>query len=66
MSKGSQRGLLWLSDEILEQLDKDKVVIFRDNDNQPYALFKIKDEKGAVVGFGGDNYMVTTEGGDDE
>ena len=38
-----------LGKEINEELEKKNVVVFRnDNTNQPYALFKLKDEPGAV------------------
>lgn len=50
MSKGTD--LLWISKELDKMLDKDGCVVFRDKEKQPYAIFKLKDEEGAVAGFG--------------
>lgn len=51
-----------LGKEIAEAVDKDNMVVFRnETTNQPYALFKIKDEAGAVADFGNGLYMVTTK-----
>lgn len=45
-------NLLYISKELDKMLDEKGVVVFRDNNKQPYAIFKLKDEKGAVAGFG--------------
>lgn len=45
-------NLLYISKELDQMLDEKGVVIFRDNNKQPYAIFKLKDEEGAVAGFG--------------
>lgn len=45
-------NLLYISKELDEMLDEKGVVAFRDNNKQPYAIFKLKDEEGAVAGFG--------------
>lgn len=51
-----------LGKEIAEAVDKDNMVVFRsETTKQPYALFKIKDEPGAVAGFGNGLYMVTAK-----
>jgi hypothetical protein len=52
-----------LGDDIAKELDKTGVVIFRVGDNgQPYALFKLEDEVGAVASLSEDSnlYFVTT------
>ena len=51
-----------LGKEINEELEKKNVVAFRnDNTNQPYALFKLKDEPGAVSKMAEGLYLVTTK-----
>lgn len=51
-----------LGKDITDILKKKNVVVFRStNTNQPYALFKIKDEEGAVADFGNGLYMVTAK-----
>lgn len=50
-----------LGKEIAEAVEKDNVVVFRsETTRQPYALFKLKDEPGAVAGFGNGIWTVTT------
>lgn len=51
-----------LGKEIAEAVDKDNMVVFRnETTNQPYALFKIKDETGAVAELAKGLYMVTAK-----
>ena len=48
-----------LGKDIAEAVDKDNMVVFRNEDtNQPYVLIKLKDEEGAVADFGNGLYMV--------
>lgn len=56
-----------LGKEIAEAVDKDNVVVFRnETTNQPYALFKIKDEAGAVSELTKGFYMVTAKDYEDQ
>ena len=51
-----------LGKEIAEELEKENVVAFRNEiTNQPYALFKLKDEPGAVSKMAEGLYLVTTK-----
>lgn len=45
-------NLLYISKELDKMLDEEGVVVFRDNNKQPYAIFKLEDKEGAVAGFG--------------
>lgn len=48
-----------LGEEIVEAVDKNNMVVFRnDTTKQPYALFKLKDEPGAVVELSNGLYVV--------
>ena len=51
-----------LGREIAEEVENNGVVVFRDSENNPYALFKLKDIEGAVASFSTDSsiYIVTT------
>lgn len=49
-----------LGKEIAEAVDKDNMVVF-ETTNQTYALFKIKDEEGAVAELAKGLYMVTAK-----
>lgn len=51
-----------LGKEIAEAVDKNNMVVFRnENTNQPYALFKLKDEAGAVTMVAKGLYVVTAK-----
>lgn len=51
-----------LGKEIAETVDKDNMVVFRnETTKQPYVLIKLKDEPGAVADFGNGLYMVTAK-----
>lgn len=51
-----------LGKEINEELEKENVVAFRNEiTSQPYALFKLKDEPGAVSKMAEGLYLVTTK-----
>lgn len=51
-----------LGKEIAETVEKDNVVAFRnETTKQPYALFKLKDEAGAVSKMAEGLYLVTTK-----
>lgn len=51
-----------LGKEINEELEKKNVVAFRNEiTNQPYALFKLKDEPGAVSKMAEGLYIVTAK-----
>lgn len=52
-----------LGHEIAEKVEKEGMAVFRDTtNNQPYGLFKLKDEEGAVASFSEKSsmYLVTT------
>lgn len=49
-----------LGKEIAEAVDKDNMVVF-ETTNQTYALFKVKNEAGAVAEFAKGLYMVTAK-----
>ena len=51
-------NLLYISEELDKMLDEKGVVTFRDNNKQPYAIFKLKDEEGAVAGFGENEWFM--------
>lgn len=53
--------LLYMSKKLCEMLDKDNVVVFRDDKKQPYAIFKVADKEGAVANFGGGHYIIETQ-----
>lgn len=56
-------NILYISEELDKMLDEKGVVVFRDNNKQPYAIFKLKDEEGAVCGFGENgSFMVQAMG----
>lgn len=51
-----------LGKDITDELEKNNMVVFRStNTNEPYVLIKLKDEPGAVAGFGNGLYMVTAK-----
>ena len=51
-----------LGEEIAKAVDKDNMVVFRNDDTkQPYALFKLKDEPGAVAEMAKGLYLVTAK-----
>lgn len=51
-----------LGEEIAKAVEKDNMVVFRnDNTKQSYALFKLKDEAGAVSEIAKGLYLVTAE-----
>lgn len=51
-----------LGKEIAEKVKKDNMVVFRnENTKQPYALFKLKDEPGAVAMVTKGLYIVTAK-----
>lgn len=51
-----------LGKEIAEAVDKKNMVVFRnETTKQPYALFKVKDEAGAVSVMAKGLYLVTTK-----
>lgn len=53
-----------LGRDIAEELEKNGLAVFRNNGGrgQPYAIFKLKDMKGAVASFSpdGSTYIVST------
>lgn len=56
-----------LGEEIAKAVEKDNMVVFRnDNTKQPYALFKLKDEAGAVIETAKGLYLVTTKDFEDD
>lgn len=51
-----------LGKEIAEAVEKDNMAVFRsEKTKQPYVIIKLKDEPGAVAGFGNGLYMVTAK-----
>jgi hypothetical protein len=51
-----------LGAEIAKAVEKDNIVVFRnEKTNQPYALFKLKDEQGAVSKMAKGLYLVTAK-----
>lgn len=51
-----------LGKDIAEAIDKDNMAVFRnETTKQPYALFKLKDEAGAVTEIIKGLYLVTTK-----
>ena len=46
-----------LGREIAEEVEQKGMVVFRDSNRQPYALFKLEDKEGAVASFSENSNM---------